>query len=202
MSRPVVVGLLLSLGAILGTTLIFIAPETDEQQTIEWLENPRSLRNFSLETETGEFNNQSLKGQWTIVSFGFLHCPDICPTSLSQLGTLAKNLAEMSLEQEVSFVFVSVDPGRDSLAEISRYVRHFHSSIFGATGKEEQLTKLTSDLGVQFMASPDTDDYAVSHSITISIIDPKGIFRGRFRPGFDAANLVKNLTLKLEEASI
>jgi protein SCO1/2 len=200
-NRPVVVVLLLSLGATLGITLAFISPEPDERQTIEWLETPRSVGSFSLETEPGEFDNQSLVGHWTIVLFGFLHCPDVCPTSLSQLATLARSLDGKSLGQDVVFVFVSVDPGRDSVAEVSQYARYFDSSIRGVTGSAEQLAQFAGDLGIQFEVSADNHDYTVAHSITFSIIDPEGVFRGRFRPGFDASDLVRSLTSKLEEAS-
>lgn len=186
----------------MGITLALITPEhlkqkTIEQQAIEWLDNPRSLANFSLESEVGEFNKQSLMGHWTIVLFGFLHCPDICPTSLSQLATLAARLAEKPIGSNIAFVFVSVDPKRDSIVEIGRYVRYFNSSILGVTGREEQLTQFARGLGIQFKVSPDDEDYTVAHSITFSIIDPKGAFRGRFSPGFDVSSLVKNFTSTL-----
>jgi len=200
-NRSVVVFLFLSLGVALGLTLALVAPEPDAQQTIEWLDNPRSLASFSLETQAGEFDNRSLAGHWTIVLFGFLNCPDICPTSLSQLATLAARLAETSIDQDVAFVFVSVDPGRDSVAEVSRYVQHFDASFRGVTGSQEQLAQFASDLGIQFKVIPDDDDYAVAHSITYSIIDPDGVFRGRFRPGFKLPDLASSLTSKVMEAS-
>ncbi|MBL4826153.1 MAG: SCO family protein [Spongiibacteraceae bacterium] len=202
-NRSAVVFLLLSLGLALGMTLAFVTPEhleqkTIEQQTIEWLDKPRRLVNFSLESEAGAFDKQSLMGHWTIVFFGFLHCPDICPTSLSQLATLAASLAEKPIDKKVAFVFVSVDPERDSLVEISQYVRHFHSSILAVTGSEEQLTQFAKRLGIQFKVSSDNEDYTVAHSITFSIIDPEGVFRGRFSPGFDVSSLVRNFTSKLD----
>lgn len=196
-NRSAIVFLLLNLGVALGITLAFVTPEPHEQQTIEWLDNPRSLVSFSLESEAGEFNNRSLMGRWTIVLFGFLHCPDICPTSLSQLATLSAILAEKSIDKKVAFVFVSVDPGRDSLVEVGQYVRHFDSSILGVTGSEEQLSQFAKDLGIQFKVSPDDEDYTVAHSITFSIIDPEGVFRGRFRLGFDVSNLVKDFVSKI-----
>ena len=189
--------LFLSMGVALGVALIIFTPEPPEQQPIEWLDNPRSVGRFNLETEAGEFNNQSLMGRWTIVVFGFLHCPDICPTSLSQMEKLADSLAEKSIDKKVTFVFVSVDPRRDSLTEISQYVRHFNSSILGVTGKEDQLSQFASDLGIRFKVSPRDENYRVAHSINFSIIDPKGVFRGRFSPGFDVLNLVRNFTSKL-----
>ncbi len=194
-NRAVVVLLLLSLGVSLGLTLALTSPEPQAPHTIEWLDDPRNLGSFSLETKTGAFDNQSLVGHWTIVLFGFLHCPDICPTSLSQLAELADKLAEQASNKEVAYVFVSVDPERDSVTEVNRYVKHFNPSIRGVTGNVAQLTRFTRDLGIRFKVSPDSDDYAVAHSITFSVIDPEGVLRGRFRPGFDVPDLARNLTL-------
>ncbi len=197
MNKSVAVVFFLSLGIALGIALAFFTPEPDTQQPIEWLENPRDLGHFNLETEAGEFNKQSLMGHWTIVVFGFLHCPDICPTSLSQLAALADSLAEKSIDEEVTFVFVSVDPMRDSLSDVGQYARYFNASILGVTGREEQLSQLAGDLGIRFKASPDNEDYTVAHSTTFSIIDPEGVFRGRFSPGFDVPSLVQNFASEL-----
>lgn len=197
MTKSVVLLLLLSLGASLGVTLSHMAPKNEAQHAIEWLDTPRSLENFNLQTEAGAFNNHSLEGRWTIVVFGFLHCPEICPTSLSQLATLADSLAGGNLDTEVAFVFVTVDPERDSLTDVSQYVQHFHSSIRGVSGEAQQLSQLAQGLGIQFRVSPDENSYSVSHSVTFSIIDAEGVFRGRFRPGFDVSNLVRNFSSKL-----
>lgn len=195
--------LLLSLSIALGATLAIVAlklnaqqPKT--QQAIEWLDNPRSLANFSLESEAGEFTNQSLMGHWTIVLFGFLHCPDICPTSLAQLSRLSAALTENSGKHDVTFVFVSVDPGRDSVAELSQYLQYFDTSILGVTGNEVQLTRFANSLGVRFEVSANKEDYSVAHSIKFSIIDPAGLFRGRFSPEFDTSGLARDLIANLE----
>jgi len=196
-NRSAVVFLFLSLGVVLGLTLALLSPKPEEQQAIEWLDNPRSLANFSLESEAGVYNKQSLNGRWTIVLFGYLNCPDICPTSLSRLAALAASLAKKTIDKKVDFVFVSVDPRRDSVAEVSLYVQYFYSSIRAVTGTEEQLTLLASGLGIQFKVSPSSDNYSVAHSISFSIIDPDGVFRGRFSPVFDLPALVTNFLAKL-----
>ncbi|NAX45393.1 hypothetical protein CAG70_00010 [Photobacterium halotolerans] len=195
--------LLLSLSIALGATLAIVAlklnaqqPKT--QQAIEWLDNPRSLASFSLESEAGEFTNQSLMGHWTIVLFGFLHCPDICPTSLAQLSRLSAALTENSGKHDVTFVFVSVDPGRDSVAELSQYLQYFDTSILGVTGNEVQLKRFANSLGVRFEVSANKEDYSVAHSIKFSIIDPAGLFRGRFSPEFDTSGLARDLIANLE----
>ncbi|WP_051288094.1 SCO family protein [Photobacterium halotolerans] len=195
--------LLLSLSIALGATLAIVALELNAQQpktqqAIEWLDNPRSLASFSLESAAGEFTNQSLMGHWTIVLFGFLHCPDICPTSLAQLSRLSAALTENSGKHDVTFVFVSVDPGRDSVAELSQYLQYFDTSILGVTGNEVQLTRFANSLGVRFEVSANKEDYSVAHSIKFSIIDPAGLFRGRFSPEFDTSGLARDLIANLE----
>lgn len=192
MNKSLLVSVFLAAGLISGAAAALIAGPPETKQPIEWLENPRNLPGFSLEKEAGGFNNQSLKGYWTIVMFGFLNCPDICPTSLAQLATLADHLAELTTDNEVNYVFVSVDPNRDTPTQISQYVTNFNSSIQGVTGTEEQLEQFASALGIQFKVSADTDNYRVSHSITYSMIDREGVFRGRFRPGFDVTGWVES----------
>ncbi len=186
---------------MLGLALVATAPEPDEQPGIEWLENPRSLESFRLESVVGEFSNQSLAGRWTIVLFGFLRCPDVCPTSLSELAGLAERLVEEPVGQDFAFVFVSVDPERDSVAELGQYVRHFNSAILGVTGKPGPLAQLADDLGIHFKVTTEDGDYSVAHSVTFSIIDPAGVFRGRFRPGFEVSKLIRNFVAELKEVS-
>ncbi|WP_339414456.1 SCO family protein [Pseudomonas sp. EA_35y_Pfl2_R5] len=188
--------LLLGLGVALGALLAFVVPRPVMPQAIEWLATPRSLTAFRLESDQDVFTNQSLAGRWTILLFGFMHCPDICPTGLAQMATLATRLAEHAGESDIAFVFVSVDPGRDSVVEVGQFARHFDASFHGVTGSEEQLARLAGNLGVQFAVSPVPDRYTVAHSVTFSIVDPQGNFTGRFRPGFDAGQLAKELSLR------
>lgn len=202
MSRLSKVLYLLGLGVILGGALSLFVPQPVSQDPIEWLETPRKLGNFSLKTETGKFDNQALKGSWHIISFGFLNCVDICPTNLAQLAALAEGAAEQSVAHDIEFVFVSVDPGRDALAAVTQYVQHFSPAITGVTGAEDQLVLFTRGLGIRFSVSREQDDYSVAHSTTFSIIDPEGVFRGRFRPGSNVPQLLVNLTTKLQETSI
>lgn len=183
--------LLLSLGVAVGSLLAVNSQQPHTSRVIEWLENPRPVDRFELAGSDGVFDNTSLVGQWTFVLFGFLNCPDVCPLSLSELSALNAHMEDLSRIGEVAFLFVSVDPQRDSPEELGRYVRHFSTSIQGVTGEEAQLESLADSLGVAFEVSPGAEDYAVAHSTTFSIIDPSGALRARFRPGFDPANLAR-----------
>ena len=183
-------------GVLLGLGLVVSAPDSTPPQTLEWLDSPRRIGHFVLESETGVFDRRALTGQWTIVSFGFLNCPDICPTALAQLASLSAGLNHSSATP-VRYLFVSVDPARDSLAQISHYVAQFDSSIEGATGEPAQLRRFADGLGVQFKVTGIGQNTQVAHSITYSIVDPSGSLRGRFKPGFDAAHLIHKLIDRL-----
>jgi len=196
-NKPLIVGLFLSVGLGLGVAAALITPNPKANQAIEWLDNPRNLAAFNLTNETGAFDSHSLLGRWTIVQFGFLNCPDICPTSLAQLATFASAMNKRSSDEEITYIFVSVDPNRDSVEQVSEYVRRFSPSIEGVTGSPEQLAQFAGDLGIQFKVSADPEDYAVAHSITYSIIDPDGVLRGRFRPGFNITDLVSSFVAHL-----
>ncbi len=183
----------LAAGIGVGLALAYLSPEPQKRPAIEWLETPRAVAAFSLSDENGLFDERSLKGQWTIVVFGFLHCPDICPTSLAELSRLADLIDDSRVAPELQYVFVSVDPDRDARAELSRYVSAFHQDIRGVTGKVSELRQLTQPLGIQFGIAKTLGHYSVAHSATFSIIDPQGFFRGRFRPGFDQPRVAQEL---------
>jgi len=196
MSKPVIAASLLSLALALGAALAFFAPRPIESQALEWLESPRKVPGFRLESEHGAFANSALSGRWSIVLFGFLHCADICPAGLGQMARLAGRLPDRVGESAITFVFVSVDPARDALADIGRFVRHFDAEFLGVTGREEQLVNFTSALGVRFRVSAGPDDYRVAHSTGFSIIDPAGNFRGRFRAEADMRRVARALTAR------
>lgn len=194
MSRSTFVALFLALGATAGAVLAVVVDKTSDVQPIEWLKTSRSLPDFKLRTEGGVFDRRSLDGRWSVVLFGFLHCPDACPTGLQQMAKLAAKLSATTGGGDVAFIFVSVDPRRDSAAELAQFVRHFESSIVGVTGSEDQLGILSSSLGVTFKASSVQGNYTVSHSTWFSIIGPDGTFRGRFRAGNNVFPIASELS--------
>ena len=145
---------------------------------------PRLLNDFELATAGGEpFTEQALKGQWTLLFFGFTNCPDICPDTLSSLSQSLDALRLMNKDPLPEVVFVSVDPARDRGELLSDYVAWFDDAFTAITGTDEQLAGLTQQLGVIFVrdeADPQTGYYNVDHSAAVMIIDPQGRLYGRF----------------------
>lgn len=203
MHKTIIVLLLTCVGLVLGATLAYIGPEYSKQnhvnpKYIEWLNKPRPLENFKLESTSGEFTHQSLLGHWSIVLFGFLHCPDICPTSLTELTTLISELKKKSPQLPIKFIFISVDPQRDTVNNIEQYLEYFDESIVGVTGSQTQLANIAQSLSIQFKVNGNSDNYTLAHSINFSIIAPNGHFNGRFRPNFDVQLLSAELLMKMK----
>ncbi len=199
MSKPATFAVLMGLAIACGLLFARLSPAPPASQPVEWLDAPRPVGAFTLQSAQGRVDQQSLAGRWSIVLFGFVQCPDICPTSMSQLASLGRELANLPVG-DVLLLFVSVDPGRDSVADVDRYARFFSPSIMGVTGEPAQLERFATDLGVRFGVSTEEGDYSVAHSLTFSVIDPQGRLRGRFRPGFDAPQLAARLVAEVTQA--
>jgi len=161
----------------------------------------RPLGPFELIDHHGKrFDNQSLQGHWTFLFFGYTHCPDVCPTTLSVLNGVAHRLADSGASAR--FAFVTVDPQRDTPEQLARFVTYFNGDFIGVTGKEEGIEQLTRQLGIVYMqvaneANPDS--YLVDHTASVFLIDPDGRYHAVFTPPLDADAISTNF-LKMREA--
>lgn len=145
-----------------------------EPNNITTYPNPKTLSDFQLTDHQGNsFSLIDFKNKWSIVFFGFTFCPDICPTTLAELAQIADKLSEESL-QNIQFIFVSVDPERDTIVKLAEYVPFFHSDFLGVTAQEPELKNFAFDLGAVYMKVPEGDSYQMSHSSSIFVINPEG----------------------------
>ncbi|MBT2969398.1 MAG: hypothetical protein B6D72_11765 [gamma proteobacterium symbiont of Ctena orbiculata] len=156
----------------------------------------RPLKPFSLTSHKGaNFDNQSLLGQWTFLSFGYTHCPDICPTTMSMFAEMHNRIQVQEPVKPYQVAFVSVDPERDSLQRLAEYVKFFDPSFLGITGPEEALQALTKPLGVLHRRVETEDSamgYVMDHSASIFLLDPKGRFHAYFSPPHDAEKMAED----------
>ena len=137
--------------------------------------DPPTLGAFSLSMADGATLNQdSLKGHWTLLFFGFTHCPDVCPNTLSVLKQTTQRLADDPLYRaRGQVVFVSVDPERDQPAALAKYVHYFNPQFLAATGPAAALADLTRPLGVIHARVPLAgEEYSFDHTASIFLIDP------------------------------
>lgn len=142
------------------------------------LDQAKPLPAFSLIDEHGRpFDNARLDGRWSFVFFGYTHCPDICPTTLSTLDAALKAAGERGDAASTQVVFVSVDPKRDKPETLKSYVKFFNPEFTGVTGSEQALTRLTRALGIIHTTLPNANgsgDYLVDHSASVLLIGPQG----------------------------
>lgn len=189
--------------ALLAALVLLLAQPATPQRplpealTTVALPEPRPLEPFHLQDiEQHVFDLSRMQGKWSLLFFGYTHCPDICPTTLTTLRGVADSLQQTpAYYADTQFVFVSVDPQRDSLAHLREYVRYFHADFLAATGQKEQLDNLVRQLRAVYLFDGDTsgDDYVVNHSASIALVDPQGRWVARFNPPHQAARMADKI---------
>lgn len=177
-------------------TLYFPPPVPLKLNTVLWFEDQsRPLPAFELSSENKvTLSNGNLQGHWSLLFFGYTHCPDVCPQTLQHLGQLIEQLPPQ-LAQKIRIIFISVDPERDSLETLNRYTRYFDESIIAATGTHQQLQQLTRFLGISYQLERNSAGMItnVVHSGRLVLIDPNGHYSGLINPPFEIENIIQDL---------
>ena len=135
-----------------------------------------------------------LKDKWSLLFFGYTYCPDICPTTLSQLRQIKSELPK-AVQDKLQVVLVSVDANRDTPQQLKKYLSYFDPQFVGLTpGSTEQLQTLTNAVSIPFIP-PDTSkpNYTVDHSGNLALIGPDGTQRGFIRAPFNTQKMVAQL---------
>lgn len=151
---------------------------------------------FTLTRSDGEtVTAQDYRGQVRLLFFGFTNCPDVCPTTMARLNRAIKAMPD-ELQSEVTPLFVSVDPRRDTPEKLGNYVSFFNDRTVGLTGDETALRDLAKRYRTTF-GYDDPDDrgnYNVSHSSAVYVFDGQGEARLLLRPGLSAEQIASDLT--------
>ena len=162
------------------------APQLD---AVTLLPQPRELPAFNLRQSDGTpLVAGELAGHWTLVFLGFTFCPDVCPTTLTELAQAQKQWEAMPESTRPRVLFVSVDPERDTPGKTGEYAHAFHPDTLAATADVPALEKFATSLGFVFMKAPGANfehnpqDYSVDHSAHIAVLDPQGRLAGLIRP--------------------
>ena len=160
------------------------------------LTKPQAIKPFELTQHSEQpFTLGTFDDKWTLLFFGYTHCPDICPMALSILRGIKLGLDEQHPQQtqDTQFIFVSVDGKRDTPQQLSQYITFFHPEFIGATGDEKQVNALTRQLNIVYMKMPEQEDgnYIINHSSTILLISPDAKLVGRFSTPHDIADIIQ-----------
>lgn len=186
----------LALTAVLGGSLLaawwLLRAEKQQKLQQQRVEQLRKVAlgqgNFSLLDHRGQRRSKKdFLGSWVLLYFGFTHCPDICPDELDKLSAVVAALDRDTALPPVQPLFITVDPERDDVPALARYVRDFHPRLVALTGTAEEVREAGRDYRVYASAGPRDEDggYMVDHSILIYLISPDGLF-------FDYYNRMKS----------
>ena len=135
---------------------------------------------FELVDQDGRaVTEQDFAGRLMLVYFGYTFCPDVCPTSLQTMSVALEQLGEDA--EDVAFVFVTLDPARDTVAQMKAYVDLFEPGPVGLTGTAEQIAAVAKTWRVYYRVPDDGDeDYLVDHSSFVYLMDRDGRYLTHF----------------------
>jgi protein SCO1/2 len=133
---------------------------------------------FKLASSSGgELSSDELKGTPFLVFFGYTHCPDICPETVSDVSTWLDALGPEG--KEMKALFISIDPERDSIASLKDYLSSFSDRIIGLTGTPGEIAQVAKEYRVYYAKHPTKDgDYSMDHSAVIYLMDREGKLAG------------------------
>ncbi len=165
---------------------------------------PRIIKDFALLDQKGApFTLDNLKGKWSLIYFGFTHCPDICPTTLAKLAQLEKVL-EPEVGEQTQMILVSLDPARDTVDVLSDYMAYFSPEFVGVTGEFMTIMSLTRNVNVAFnkVVLGKDEGYTIDHTGHLVLVNPNGHYHGIFKPPFELATLkltLQSIVLQYEQ---
>jgi cytochrome oxidase Cu insertion factor (SCO1/SenC/PrrC family) len=137
---------------------------------------------FTLTDHTGKrVTDKDFRGRTLIVFFGFTFCPDVCPSGLQVIAAAIDKLGPKG--QSITPLFISVDPERDTPAQLASYVKSFHPRLVGLTGTPAEVEAVAKAYRVYVKMVTDpksTAGYTIDHSSIIYVMGPDGAYRTHF----------------------
>ncbi len=150
-----------------------------------------------LDTDGRTRTLADFRGKVVVVFFGFLHCPDACPTELYKLSLIVKNLGRDA--EHVQVLFITLDPERDGDAMLKDYVSFFDSRFSGLTGSSAQINRAAANFHVEFAKVPQGAGYTIDHSSSTFLFDKGGRLRLIGTMQTSAADLAHDLAMLVQE---
>ncbi|NRB24143.1 MAG: SCO family protein [Shewanella sp.] len=204
MLREVKTKLLLGASILIMVTLVLIgisfilvkaSPSVNlPLQSASLLQEPITLSDFTLVNHHNQsFTQADLLGQWHLLAYGYLNCPDVCPATLLLLNSLMHSIQKDNQFTDVQLLFYTIDPGRDSIERLAEYVAFFGKGIIGLKsievgGLDGMAKRFEQELGIRVKISTQMeseDSYQVGHGVAIYLLDPQGRLHAVFEPSVD-----------------
>lgn len=138
------------------------------------LEDPTPLPDFTLTAADGPVSLSDFRGQYVFLYFGYMFCPDFCPTTMAKLAKVHRDLGEDAARMQV--IMVSVDPERDTPDALAKYAAAFNPTFVGITGAKEEIDAAGEPYGLFYERHEGSaaTGYLVDHSTRTYLIGPDG----------------------------
>ena len=150
---------------------------------------------FTLTTQNAQKASLSdFRGKLVVLYFGYTFCPDVCPTTLSEVSKAIEQLGNKA--EDVQVIMVTVDPERDTPEQIGTYLAHFNPDFIGMTGTQEEIDNTAALYGVFFQKHEGSKatGYLVDHTASLMIIDEEGHLKLIFPFGTPASDIADDLS--------
>jgi protein SCO1 len=140
----------------------------------------------------GSVTSQSFKNQPSLIFFGFTHCPEVCPTTITTLDKILQDLNNKIIQTNI--VFITLDPERDTQNHLKEYINYFSKNIIAITGSIKDIKKLSKNWGVFYeKISTDKDEYTLNHTATVFMVDKNGNYRGTIAWGENEQSIIQKI---------
>lgn len=198
-------------GIMAGCTKKVEPPKTESAFLL-----PRAVEisDFDLKHDSiGRFDLEQVRGKWSLLFFGYTHCPDVCPTELFMMAEMMRGIEASPPDgiEPPRVVFISVDPERDKLAQLQQYAAFYHASFVGVTGEQATVDRLCQSIGVFYervyyqdgrpldpqpsapVPAELKDSYLINHSASIFLVNPAGRLHAIFTAPHDPRTMIRDL---------
>ena len=164
--------------AIFSVVLGIICISVFSSKNNETLYLSENVNKFKLITHSNEkFDEKFFSNYPSLIFFGFLNCPDVCPFTLTKISEIIEKLKDKS--ELMRFYFVTVDPERDKIEDLKEYLNAFHPKIIGVTGSNIDIEKFLKYMYVyKKEIQLDNNNYTIDHSSQIFLFNKNGSFFG------------------------
>jgi len=194
----------LGTGVVVGLTLTLVIGWYLLDQNYRYhgaiIEPPAQAADFTLTDQNGDlFRLSDQQGKIVLIFFGYTHCPDVCPITLSEFKKIKTMLGDNA--DRVRFVYITVDPERDTAERINIFLQNFDPTFIGLTGDRGTLEPVWKAYGV-YQQKQDTGSaagYLVDHSTRTYLIDAQGHWRINYPYGMEPVKIVQDLQHLMKE---
>ena len=156
---------------------------------------------FSLVDHTGKaVTDDDFRGEYMLITFGYTHCPDVCPTGLQKMALTLDALGEAA--RRVRPIFITIDPKRDTVETLADYVPVFHPRLVGLTGTPRQVHEAAKAYLVHYSIFEYKGEILVDHTASTYLAGPDGRFLEEFAYGTDPEEMAAKILHFMREAQI